>query len=187
MVLGDGAGFLVLESAAAARRRGARPLAELAGFGLTTDAHHLTRGAPDARAKAEAITRAMTMARCGAAAIDVVYAHGTGTVDNDVSEIRALRVALGDHVERVAITAPKSALGHSLAASAAVESALAVLTIRDGVVPPILNLDRPAPECAVAGLARTRQALAVRAVLKNAFAFGGFNACAVFTTPGGDA
>lgn len=180
MVLGDGAGFLVLESAAAACRRGIRPMARLAGFGLSTDAYHVTRGAPDARAKAAAIGQALAMAGCGAAGVDVVYAHGTGTVDNDVTEIRALRLALGRHAERVAVTAPKSALGHSLAASAAVESAFAVLTIRDGVVPPIVNLTRPAPECDVAGLVRARRLLAARAVLKNAFAFGGLNACAIF-------
>jgi 3-oxoacyl-[acyl-carrier-protein] synthase II len=177
MVLGDGAGFLVLESAAAARRRRATVHAWLAGWGLTTDAHHPTRGAPDGAEKARAIRLALASAGARADEIEVVSAHGTGTVDNDVAEIRALRLALGAHAERVAVTAAKSALGHSLGASGAVEAGLAVLTLRDGIVPPVLNLTQAAEACAVAGLVRATTRLRPRLLLKQAFAFGGFNAC----------
>jgi 3-oxoacyl-[acyl-carrier-protein] synthase II len=179
MVLGDGAGLLVLEAEAAARARGARVYARLAGWGMTSDHHHPTRGAPDARAKAAAVRDALARAALAPAAVDCVSAHGTGTVDNDESEIRALRLALGPHAERVPITAAKSALGHSLAASGGVETALALLTVRDGVVPPILNLVRPAAACRVEGLVRRPLRLRARTIVKTAFAFGGFNACVV--------
>lgn len=169
-LLGEGAAALVLEDAERVRARGARVWAEVAGYGSSTDGTHMTR--PDAAGAA----RAMREALCGTAVEEVgwIKAHGTATPANDSAESEAVRAVFGPR--RVPVTSLKSALGHSLGASGAVETVAAVLALEAGFVPPTLRFEQPDPECdldVVHGAARSCRA---RAVLVNAFGFGGNNA-----------
>ncbi|MBV8989017.1 MAG: beta-ketoacyl-ACP synthase II, partial [Solirubrobacterales bacterium] len=142
-VMGEGAGVLVLESEELATARGARVLGEVLGYAATADAHHLTAPEPTGRPAATAITRALADARLTPENIDYVNAHGTSTPLNDRSETEAIKLALGECAYGVPVSSTKSAIGHLLGAAGAVESIFSILAIRDGVVPPTLNLDNP--------------------------------------------
>ncbi|MBP2473506.1 3-oxoacyl-[acyl-carrier-protein] synthase II [Crossiella equi] len=174
-VMSAGAAVLVLESAAHARDRGAEVRAELAGYGASTDAFHLAAPQPDGRIAERAVRAALAEARLDPADLGHVNAHGTGTPRNDTTEIRLLRRVFGHRLPRIPVSATKSATGHLLAAAGALEAVLAVQAIRDGVLPPTLNLTDPEhPDLdLVPHTARTRR---VDSVLSNSFGFGGHNA-----------
>jgi 3-oxoacyl-[acyl-carrier-protein] synthase II len=178
-ILGEAAAVLVLESASHARRRGARAWAEIAGYGCSTDAYHMTR--PDVTGQGPA--RAMRQALCDAGVvpeqIGYVKAHGTATPANDVIETRALKLVFGAGTQ-VPISSIKSMIGHSLGASGAVEAAAAILALAGGFLPPTLHLENPDPECDLDYVPGTSREQRVEAVLANAFGFGGNNASMVF-------
>jgi 3-oxoacyl-[acyl-carrier-protein] synthase II len=178
-VLGEAAAFLVLEGATRARRRGAPEWCEIAGYGGSTDAYHMTRpditGAGPARAMAAALEdAALTSERIG-----YVKAHGTATPTNDSIETRAIQRVFGDR-PRVPVSSVKSMIGHSLGASGAVEAVASILALAHSFLPPTLHLDDADPECDLEHVDRPRSAPDLEAVMANAFGFGGNNASMVF-------
>jgi 3-oxoacyl-[acyl-carrier-protein] synthase II len=183
MSLGEGAGVVVLEDAAHAAARGARPYAVLAGYGLTTDAYHMTAPHPDAEGSVRAMVEALEDAGVPAGAVGHVNAHGTGTVQNDRAEALALRKVFG--ADGVLLSANKSLIGHTMAAAGALEAIATVLTLVTGRVPPTANLTDPDPEIpfdCVPGVARPLQS---EWAMSNSFGFGGQNVSLVFGRPPG--
>ena len=172
----EGAGVLVLETLEHAEGRGAAILAELLGYGATADASHITLPAPGGAGAVRAARRAMTKAGVDPSEIDHVNAHATSTPEGDGAELQAIRTLLGDRAPRVPITASKSQFGHSLGAAGAIEAATTILSLRDGCVPPTLNLEDvdPAGEGLdlTPGQARPHE---MRTALSNSFGFGGQN------------
>lgn len=177
IVLAEGAGMLVLEEADHARRRGAAPLAEVAGFGASSDAGSLT-GADDA-GMARAMAGALADAGIAACEVSHVNAHGTGTALNDVAEHDALRALLGAGLDKVPVTATKSVVGHMLGAGGAVEAIVATLSLKEQFVPPTIGFDAVDPECPLDCIPWTGRPMALDVVLSNSFAFGGLNGALV--------
>jgi len=180
-VIGEGAGILVLEALAHAQARGATPLAELVGYGATADASHITLPAPGGIGAVRAARRALEKAGIQPAEVDHVNAHATSTPEGDRAELQALRTIFGDHAPKVAVTANKSMLGHTLGAAGALESIAIIQALRTGIVPPTINLSAPDP--AGEGLDLTPGQASrrdLRVALNNSFGFGGQNAALVF-------
>jgi 3-oxoacyl-[acyl-carrier-protein] synthase II len=180
-VFGEGSVIMVVESRAHARRRAARVYAELAGGALTADAFHVSAPSPDGTHAGRAISRALTNAGLDPSEIDYVSAHGTSTKANDRTETMAIHHAYGRSAAKVAVSSPKSMTGHLIGAAGALGAMAAVLAIRDGVVPPTINLTTPDPECDLDYVPNVARAMPVRAAAANAFGFGGQNCVAVFT------
>ena len=174
LVLGEGAGMFVLESAAHAAARGARPLAELAGFGMSADAGDIV--APSVDGMAAAMRLALEDAGLAPDRIDYVNAHGTGTQANDRCETRALRQVFGAHAQALAVSSTKAVHGHALGAAGALELVAAIGALREQVVPPTANFLDADPDCDLDYVPNRARARPVRAVLSNSFAFGGLNA-----------
>ena len=180
-VMGEAGAILVLEALDHAEARGAEPICEVLGYGLSGDAHHLTEPDPTGTAPAAALTMALRDAGVAPEEVDYVNAHATSTPVGDPNEVRALRLALGDEVAaRTAVSSTKSMHGHCLGAAGGVEGALTALAIREGVVPPTINLDDLDPECAgVDHVANEARDADIRVAVSNAFGFGGHNAILV--------
>ena len=176
-VIAEGAGVLLLEEESHARRRGATILAEVAGHGSTTDAHHLTQPRPDGAAALRAMHAALAQARCLPEELSCILAHATGTRSGDHAEVNALAGLLGGR--RVPVTALKSMTGHLCGASGAIEAIAAVKSIGQGVIPPTLNLGQPDQEDRLEHVGRQPREASVQAVLCNAFGFGGANSSLV--------
>ncbi len=174
MVLGEGAGIVILESLDAARARGANILAEVAGFGMSADASDIVH--PSLVGTVQAIRRALADARLAPEIIDYVNAHGTGTAVNDVTETQALHRVFGAHAPKLAISSTKSMHGHAIGAAGALELIATVLAIRNGIVPPTANFSEPDPECDLDYVPNQARETPVRAAISNSFAFGGLNA-----------
>jgi len=174
LVLGEGAGIFVLESMEHAQARGAVILAELAGTGMTADATDIVM--PSATGAATAMAQALADAGLAAQDVDYINAHGTGTLANDVTETKAIRLAFGAHADRLAVSSTKSMHGHALGASGALELVAVIGALRDRVVPPTANLDQPDPACDLDYVPNVAREMPVRAALSNSFAFGGLNA-----------
>ena len=174
LVLAEGAAMFVLESANTARRRGARVLAELAGYGATADAGHITQ--PSVEGAAGAMTGALTSAGLAPADIDYINAHGTGTKLNDSTEIAAIKRAFGAAATRLSISSTKSMHGHAMGASGAIELAATLLAMRHNLVPPTANYSQPDPDCDLDITPNQARPRRIRAALTNSFAFGGLNA-----------
>nr|CAM34345.1 putative polyketide beta-ketoacyl synthase alpha [Streptomyces tendae] len=183
-VLGEGAAVLVLEDAAAARARGARVYAEVAGFASRSNAFHMTGLKPDGREMAEAITRALDKARLDPSAVDYVNAHGSGTRQNDRHETAAFKRSLGEHAYRVPVSSIKSMIGHSLGAIGSLEVAACALALERQVVPPTANLHTKDPECDLDYVPLTARELPVRTVLSVGSGFGGFQSATVLVGAG---
>ena len=179
LVLSEGAAVFVLESRAHAQGRGAAVLGRIAGVGMTADAGDIV--APDARGAGRAMDLALADAGLAPADIDYINAHGTGTPVNDVTETRAIHRSFGAHAKRLAVSSTKSMHGHALGAAGALELVAVLGAIRDGVLPPTLNLDRPDPDCDLDYVANQPRAARVGAALSNSFAFGGLNAVLAVT------
>ena len=179
-VYGEGAAATVVETLAHAQRRGARIYAELAGGAVTGDAYHVTAPEPSGHGAALAITRALQRSGVEREDIDLIVAHGTGTPLNDAAETAAIKKALGEHAYKVAVTAPKSMVGHQLGAAGAVSAMTAVLAIQEGIVPPTINLETPDPACDLDYVPLTARQMPVRTALANGFGFGGQNGVIVF-------
>ena len=182
LLLGEGAGLLVLESEAHAIRRGAATQAEVGGYGLSCDAYHITRPHPDATGSIAAMRAAIARSALSPDDIDFVNAHGTGTRHNDVAEAKVMRDVFGDR--RVPVSSMKSMLGHCMGAASALEAIGCIFTLESGLYPPTIGYETPDPECdldVVANVARQGKA---DIVVNNSLAFGGYNAVAVFARPG---
>jgi nodulation protein E len=176
MILGEGAAMLVLEPLEAAIARGARVHAEIVGFGMASDAHHLTQ--PSAGGAAKAMRSALADAGIGAESVGYINAHGTGTVTNDPTEAAAIRDVFGEN--RVAVSSTKSMHGHALGAAAAIEAAATILALRDGVLPPTANYREPDPACDIDVIPNEARRRPVEYGMSNSFAFGGLNAVLLF-------
>ncbi len=180
-LFGEGAGALVMESAKHAMERGATIHAEVIGGALTADAFHISAPEPTGRGAARAMKNAVADAGIAIDEVDYIVAHGTSTPLNDVTETRAIKAAFGDHAYRLAISSPKSMVGHLLGAAGAVAALVGVGAIREGVIPPTINLDNPdLPECDLDYVPRLARKAKVDTVLVNGFGFGGQNAVTVF-------
>jgi 3-oxoacyl-[acyl-carrier-protein] synthase II len=179
-VFGEGAACVVLESAEHAMARGARILCEVAGGGITADAFHISAPEPTGRGASAAMTKALRRSDVAPDEVDYIVAHGTSTPLNDVTETRAIKAAFGDHARKVAISSPKSMVGHLLGAAGAVSGLAAIGAIRDGVMPPTANLTNPDPECDLDYIPNVKRAKKVDTAIINGFGFGGQNAVAVF-------
>jgi 3-oxoacyl-[acyl-carrier-protein] synthase II len=179
-VVGEGAAVVVLETLEHAQRRGAPILAELAGYGLTSDAVHLVMPDPEGTSAARAMAAAIRMAAITDGRLDWICAHGTGTQLNDVAETRAIKLALGDAACTTPVSSIKGAVGHMLGAAGALAAVTAVQALAAGVIPPTINYAAPDPDCDLDYVPNTARPADVRAVMVNAFGFGGQNAALVF-------
>ena len=179
-VLGDGAGVLVLEEWDHARARGANIYCELAGFGMSGDAHHITSPPDDGAGAVAAMAHAMRDAELAPADIDYVNAHGTSTPQGDVAETLAIKAAFGAAAAQVAISSSKSMIGHLLGAAGAVEGIFTALAVRDQVAPPTINLENPSEDCDLDYVPNAAREMAINAALSNSFGFGGTNGTLIF-------
>ncbi len=179
-VLGEGAGMLVLEALDHALGRGARIYAELAGYGQSADAHHLTAPSPDAAGPARAMARALGDAGLPPAAVNYINAHATASPASDPIETAAIKRVFGAHAPRLAVSSIKSMTGHLLGASGGLQAIATCLAIQHGVVPPTVNYETPDPACDLDYVPNAPRALEVHAALSNTFGFGGTNATLVF-------
>lgn len=180
-VLGDGAGILVLEELESARQRGAKIYAELSGFGMSCDAFHMTSPPEDGRGALAAMKNAAQDAGVAATDIDYINAHGTSTQAGDLAESRAVEALMGSAASDVAVSSTKSMVGHLLGAAGAVEAIFTVLSIRDQVAPPTINLDNPDEGCDLNYVPHTAQQRAIKHALSNSFGFGGTNGSLLFS------
>jgi 3-oxoacyl-[acyl-carrier-protein] synthase II len=180
-VIAEGAGVVVLEELEAARRRGARIYAEVAGYGANADAHHITAPAPEGIGAQRCIKAALADARLAPSAIGYVNAHGTSTEFNDKNETAAIKAVMGEHARKLAMSSTKSMTGHMLGAAGAVEAGICALAIQRGVLPPTINYETPDPECDLDYVPNQAREVGVDAALSNSFGFGGTNAALVLT------
>jgi 3-oxoacyl-[acyl-carrier-protein] synthase II len=182
-VLGEGAGVLVLEEYEHAKARGARIICELAGYGMSADAHHITAPPEDGHGAARSMTMALKNARTNLDEIDYVNAHGTSTPVGDVAETEAITAVFGEHAtsKKLWISSTKSMMGHLLGAAGAVESAVCALAISEGKIPPTINLTDPDPACPLDYVPLTARERRVKHALNNSFGFGGTNCSLVLS------
>jgi 3-oxoacyl-[acyl-carrier-protein] synthase II len=180
-IMGEGAGVLVIEEYEHAKKRGAKILGEIAGYGTTCDAYHMTSPDPEGSGAAECMKMALAMAGITPEQVGYINAHGTGTGPNDKMETRAIKLAFGEAVARkVPISSTKSMTGHLLGAAGAVEGIICVKTIQEGFITPTINLRVPDPECDLDYVPNTGRAADVKYAISNSFGFGGHNATLVF-------
>lgn len=179
-VMGEGAGILILESLEHAEQRGASIIAEVAGYGMSSDAYHLTAPAPEGEGASRAMQQALQDAGLAPEEIDYINAHGTSTDLNDKFETMAIKSAFGEHAKRLAISSNKSMIGHLLGAAGGVEAIATALTIKMGIIPPTINLETPDPDCDLDYVPNKARESQVRAALSNSLGFGGHNAALLF-------
>ena len=182
-VLGEGAGFLVLEEWQAARRRGARIYAELAGDGNSLSSYRITDSHPSGDGPIQAMRWALADAEVNPSEVGYINAHGTSTTMNDRSECAAIKAVFGPDAERVAVSSTKSLMGHLIAGAGAVEAAVCVLSIRHGMLPVNANLDEPDPDCDLNFIRERPWSSHIGVAISNSFGFGGSNSCLVFRNP----
>jgi 3-oxoacyl-[acyl-carrier-protein] synthase II len=182
LLLGEGAGLLVLESEAHAIRRGATLQAEVGGYGLSCDAYHITRPHPEAAGSIAAMRAAIARSGISPDDVDFINAHGTGTRHNDAAEAKVVREVFGDR--RVPISSMKSMLGHCMGAASALEAIGCIFSLETGIYPPTIGYETPDPECDVNVVANVARKGEADVVVNNSLAFGGYNAVAVFARPG---
>jgi 3-oxoacyl-[acyl-carrier-protein] synthase II len=179
-VLSDGAGVVVLESHEHASARGARIYAELVGFGMNSDAYHMTSPSPNGEGAADCMALALADAKLNAHQVDYINAHGTSTPAGDKAETDAVKRLFGPHAYKLAMSSTKSMVGHMLGAAGGVEAVFAILSLRDQVAPPTINLETPDPECDLDYVPNVARAMKLDIVLSNSFGFGGTNATLAF-------
>src|SRR5271156_4272682 len=182
-VMGEGAGILVLEEYEHAKQRGAKIYAEVVGYGMSGDAYHITAPAEDGNGAFRSMRNALKRAELTPDKIDYINAHGTSTPLGDEIELGAVKRLFGDHAYKLSMSSTKSAIGHLLGAAGAVEAIFAILAMRDGVVPPTLNLDQPSAGCDIDLVPKVARERSINYVLSNSFGFGGTNASLIFGGP----
>ena len=180
-VISEGAGVVVVEELEHAKARGAKIYCEVAGYGLSADAYHMTAPPPEGEGAARAMKLALEHARIGIEDVDYINAHATSTGLGDISETHAIKTLFGERAYQVPISATKSMTGHLLGGAGAVEMAACALAIRDSVIPPTINLENPDPECDLDYVPNAAREKKVRVALNNSFGFGGHNATLVAT------
>lgn len=179
-VMGEGAGVLVVEELEHARRRGARIHAEIGGYGLSADAYHMTSPLPNHEQAQRSMRMALTRAGLNTDDVDYINAHGTSTSVGDVAETRAVKATFGEHAKNgLLVSSTKSMIGHLLGAAGAVETIICALAIRDGIVPPTINLDNPDEECDLDFVPHVAREKRVKVAMNNSFGFGGHNSTLV--------
>ncbi|MEK7742278.1 MAG: beta-ketoacyl-ACP synthase II [Nitrospirota bacterium] len=179
-VMGEGVGIMVLESLEHARSRGARIYAEIAGYGMTADAYHMTSPAPEGEGAARCMAIALKDGGVAASEVDYINAHGTSTKYGDELESIAIKTVFKGHASKLAVSSTKSMTGHLLGAAGGVEAVVCILCMRDNIVPPTINLDNPDPQCDLDYVPHKARKMDVNCVMSNSFGFGGTNACLVF-------
>lgn len=175
-VMSEGAGVVVLEEYTHAVARGAKIYAELVGYGMSSDAHHITAPEPAGKGASLAMSRALADAGIGPDSIDYINAHGTSTSLGDVGETKAVKATFGSHAYKVAVSSTKSQLGHLLGASGGVEAVITALAVHRNLMPPTINLDNPDPECDLDYVPHTPRDRKINYAMSNSFGFGGHNA-----------
>jgi len=180
-VVAEAAGVVVLESLEHALARGARIHGEIVGYGMSGDAHHMTVPAPDGAGAQLAMRRALADAGIEPAALEYINAHGTSTEYNDSTETRAIRGVFGAHADKLAVSSTKSMTGHALGGAGGIEAIFTVLALREGVLPPTINLENPDPMCDLDYVPNHARSAAIRHALSNSFGFGGTNATLAFS------
>ena len=174
-VMGEGSGVIVLEELEHAKKRGAQIYCEIAGYGNTADAHHLTSPSPGGEGAARCMKMALRTGGLNLTDISYVNAHGTSTPQGDICETQAIKSVFGDHAKKLVVSSTKGATGHMLGAAGAVEMAACALAIKHGIVPPTINLQNPDPECDLDYVPNTARQMPVNAIVNNSFGFGGHN------------
>ncbi|MGA2038170.1 MAG: beta-ketoacyl-ACP synthase II [Bryobacteraceae bacterium] len=179
-VVGEGAGILILEELEFARRRNARILAEIVGYGMSADAFHLTAPSPDGDGAYRVMRNAMRDAAIAPEQVDYINAHGTSTDAGDKAETKAIKRAFGDHAYKVAVSSTKSMTGHLLGGSGGIEAGISVMALRDQVAPPTINYENPDPDCDLDYVPNHARPMKIDYALSNSFGFGGTNGCLIF-------
>lgn len=179
-VMGEGAGILVLEELEQARKRGSEILAEVVGYGMSGDAHHITSPPEDGAGAVRAMRKTLEDAQVSPDEVDYINAHGTSTPPNDRIETLAIKTVFGDHARKLAVSATKSMTGHLLGAAGGLEGGVAVQTLKDQVIPPTINLETPDPDCDLDYVPHQARKADIRYAMSNSFGFGGTNACLLF-------
>lgn len=185
-VMGEGSAILVLEERERAQARGAKIYAEISGYGMSADAYHISAPEPTGKNAARAIAMALAEANLKPEAVDYINAHGTSTPLGDEIETRVIRIALGAHADKAAISSTKSMTGHCLGAAGALEAVACVMTVEKGVIPPTINLDNPCPECDLDYVPNQAREREVKVAISNSFGFGGHNVTILFRAPQAD-
>jgi 3-oxoacyl-[acyl-carrier-protein] synthase II len=175
-VMGEGAGVIVLEELEHAKKRGAKIYCEIAGYGNTADAHHLTAPSPGGEGAARCMKMALRSGGLTIEDVNYINAHGTSTPQGDVCETQAIKAVFGERAKKIAVSSTKGATGHMLGAAGAVEMTVCALAIKHGIVPPTINLQNPDPECDLDYVPNVARELKVNAIINNSFGFGGHNA-----------
>jgi 3-oxoacyl-[acyl-carrier-protein] synthase II len=179
-VLGEGAAVLMLEDLAFAQSRGAKILAEIIGYGVSSDAYHITQPTEGGEGAVRAMQMALNKARLATTEIDYINAHGSSTPLNDKMETKAIKTVFGDAAYHIPISSTKSMMGHLLGGAGAVEAAICVMVIQHGIIPPTINLTHPDPECDLDYVPNVARQAKVTTTLSNSFGFGGHNSTLVF-------
>jgi len=179
-VVGEGAGILILEELEFARRRNARILAEIVGYGMSADAFHLTAPSPDGDGAYRVMRNAMRDAAIAPEQVDYINAHGTSTDAGDKAETKAIKRAFGDHAYKVAVSSTKSMTGHLLGGSGGIEAGISVMALRDQVAPPTINYENPDPDCDLDYVPNHARPMKIDYALSNSFGFGGTSGCLIF-------
>jgi 3-oxoacyl-[acyl-carrier-protein] synthase II len=179
-VLSDGAGVVLLEEYEIAKARGARIYAEIIGFGMNSDAYHMTAPSEDGEGAAECMRLALSMAGINPEAVDYINAHGTSTPAGDIAETKGIKRAFGDHAYKVAVSSTKSMTGHMLGAAGGAEAIFTLLAMRDQVAPPTINYETPDPECDLDYVPNVARPMTIDVAVSNSFGFGGTNGSLIF-------
>jgi 3-oxoacyl-[acyl-carrier-protein] synthase II len=185
-VISEGAGILLLENLDHARRRGATIIGEVLSYGATADSHHVTQPMANGEGAARAMSIALRKSGLAPSDINYINAHGTSTQLNDLMETKAIKTAFGDHAYKVSISSTKSMLGHLIGAAGAIEAAVCLMVINNGIIPPTINLNTPDPGCDLDYVPNTARRTEVNAALTNSFGFGGHNSVLIFGKYSGD-
>jgi nodulation protein E len=178
MILGEGAGMLMMESLESAQQRGATILAEIVGFGMTSDASHITK--PDQQGAEQAMKMALRDANIKPEQIGYINAHGTGTLVNDSMEVAAIKNVFGDHANQLSISSTKSLHGHALGATSSLEAIASIMALKEGILPPTANFEEKDDACDIDIVPNASRKKEIHYALSNAFAFGGLNAVLAF-------
>jgi 3-oxoacyl-[acyl-carrier-protein] synthase II len=178
-VMGEGAAVLVLEELEHAKARGATIYGELAGYGNTADAHHMTAPSPDGEGAARCMRMALRSAGIPHESIDYINAHGTSTPQGDICETSAIKTVFGDHARKLCVSSTKGATGHMLGAAGAVEMSVCLMALKNQKVPPTINYENPDPACDLDYVPNEARERSVGAIMNNSFGFGGHNACVI--------
>jgi len=181
LMIGEGAGIMIMERYEYAKDRGADIIAEMASYGLSCDGYHMTAPHPEGEGAARSMTNALNMAGLHPTDIDYINAHGTGTPHNDKTETLAIKKVFGDHAYKIPCSSTKSMIGHLMGAASAVESVVCCLILKYSIIPPTINYETPDPECNLDIVPNQAREAKARCIVNNSFAFGGNNATTIFT------